>query len=79
MSTTVTLEVPVPVDSLPELVDVKWIATTFGITRRAVVSAISEGYLPARLLGNSYVVDPVDAVRLWGHRLHRRAVNKGNA
>ncbi len=74
MTTTVTLEVDVPVDKLPDIADVKWVSATFDLCQRSVLDAIQEGYLPATKIGNSYAINPIDAVRLWGPRLHRRAV-----
>lgn len=75
---TVTIDVEVP-GELPEIADVKWAAETFRLSVRAVNDAIQEGYLPSTKVGNSHAIDPLDAVRLWGSRLHRRSVKSARA
>ena len=50
------------------------IATTFGISRGSVVSAIDKGRLPAARIGAGkgvYVARYTDAARLWGGRSRR--------
>ncbi|BBY99638.1 hypothetical protein MFAL_31050 [Mycolicibacterium fallax] len=71
--TTVTLEFPVPIQGeLPEKVGVTWIADLFGLTRRGVITAVESGRLPALKVGNTWAIDPRDALRLWGWRLTTR-------
>lgn len=68
---TVTLDVPVPADEIPRVVDVSWCAKTFGMTRRGVLEAVSHGNLPATRVGNAFAIDPLDAIKLWSHRLFK--------
>lgn len=77
MSNVITLEIPIDRE-IPEVVDVPWCASVFGVTRTAVSRAIREGRLPARKFGGVWMINPTDATRLWGHRLMMTAA-KTNA
>lgn len=64
---------------LPELVTPGWVTDLLGITPRAVINAILNGTLPAKVIHGGgvrktavYAIDPRDAVHLWGHKFLRR-------
>jgi len=69
---TITVHIPIDGD-LPDMVGSRWCAETFGISVAAVDLAIREGRLPATRIGRTFVIDPNDAVRVWGHKLLRKA------
>jgi hypothetical protein len=68
----VTVNIPIDGD-LPDVVGTQWCADTFGITVTSVNIAIHDGRLPAKRAGRTFVIDPNDAVRVWGHKLLRKA------
>lgn len=70
---TMTLELPIDADTIPEYVSTRWCADTFGITTTSVVSAIKQGRLPASRFGHIWAIRSEDALRLWSPFLFRRA------
>lgn len=56
---------------VPDVVDSRWCADTFGITPAAVQAAIHDGRISATRFGRLWALKSEDAMRVWGHRLIR--------
>lgn len=74
MSNVMMIEVPIDRE-IPDVVDATWCAEVFRLTPTAVSRAIREGRLPAKKFAGVWMIDPMDATRLWGHRLMTAATD----